>query len=168
MVRRHRAPVAVLVSPDPMANAGALHIGDAARAGLPSPANTVSACHVRLPSRPRNGSRRLRPRPSPPVLPSPSSGRTVPARRHSRSFSAVCTIPQPARSKSTVPIVRDFDCSGWRKQLAAVFQDFLRLSFRFATTSRPEARRTAVVRRALDRQRGADLARLDTSAGPRL
>ena len=100
---------------------------------------------------------------SPPVDRSPSSARTVPARRPWPSCCAACTTrPQGAIRVDGVDL-RDLDLASWRARVAAVFQDFVRYEL---TLARQRRRRAApaddVVDGALADARAENLAALDT------
>ena len=79
--------------------------------------------------------------PSPPVARSPSSARTVPARRRWPSCCAGFYDPTAGAIRVDGVDLRDLDLASWRSRVAAVFQDFVRYELTPARQRRARRRR---------------------------
>jgi ATP-binding cassette, subfamily B, bacterial len=154
------APVAAVLRLGPaMANAGGLHTGDG-RAW--SPAREIRFRNVTF-AYPGGGNvlegfdLTLAAGTSLAIVGQNGAGKTTLAKLLCRLYD-----PQSGAIEVDGTDVRTFDLESWRSQLAAVFQDFLRLELPLRDNVAPGGAPDQVVQRALESAGAADLARLDT------
>jgi ATP-binding cassette, subfamily B, bacterial len=154
------APVAAVLRLGPaMANAGGLHTGDG-RAW--SPAREIRFRNVTF-AYPGGGNvlegfdLTLAAGTSLAIVGQNGAGKTTLAKLLCRLYD-----PQSGAIEVDGTDVRSFDLESWRSQLAAVFQDFLRLELPLRDNVAPGGAPDQVVKRALESAGAADLARLDT------
>jgi ABC-type multidrug transport system fused ATPase/permease subunit len=154
------APVAAVLRLGPaMANVGGLHTGDG-RAW--SPAREIRFRNVTF-AYPGGGNvlegfdLTLAAGTSLAIVGQNGAGKTTLAKLLCRLYD-----PQSGAIEVDGTDVRTFDLESWRSQLAAVFQDFLRLELPLRDNVAPGGAPDQVVQRALESAGAADLARLDT------
>ena len=154
------APVAAVLRLGPaMANAGGLHTGDRRAC---SPAREIRFRNVTF-AYPGGGNvlegfdLTLAAGTSLAIVGQNGAGKTTLAKLLCRLYD-----PQSGAIEVDGTDVRTFDLESWRSQLAAVFQDFLRLELPLRDNVAPGGAPDQVVQRALESAGAADLARLDT------
>jgi ABC-type multidrug transport system fused ATPase/permease subunit len=151
----------VLDLADTMAPAGALRVGSRPAVELPKEAIRFEHVRFTYPSHPRavlDGFDLTIPAgTSLAIVGQNGAGKTTLAK-------LICRLYDPDAGAVTVDGIdlRDIDITGWRRRVAAVFQDFIRYELPLRDNVAPAGASDDAVRKALELARAADLAELDT------